>query len=80
VQDRGLRVPQDVAVVGWDDIDEVSYSRPSLTSISPDKAAIAQVAVSGLLAQIAGEAVPVGDQICGYRLVVRDSSAAVTGG
>lgn len=48
--EAGVRVPKGVAVVGFDDIEESRYSVPSLTTISPDKAEIAQVAVD-LLAQ-----------------------------
>jgi DeoR/GlpR family transcriptional regulator of sugar metabolism len=44
--DHGLRVPHDVAVVGWDDTEEAGYATPSLTSVSPDKAAIAEAAVA----------------------------------
>lgn len=46
VLDRaGLRVPEDVAVLGWDDTALARYSTPALSSISPDKEAIARTAL-----------------------------------
>ena len=74
VHAHGLKVPDDVAVVGWDDIAEAAYWAPSLTTVRPDKAAIARAAVDRLLALVAGE--PAGQQAqltCGYELVVRES-------
>ena len=44
--DLAVRVPQDIAVLGWDDSEEAIYSVPSLTSVSPDKQAIATAAVA----------------------------------
>ncbi|GGN09225.1 LacI family transcriptional regulator [Lentzea pudingi] len=43
--ERFVRVPSDLAVVGFDNNEESVYSSPSLTSVAPDKAAIAQAAV-----------------------------------
>ena len=43
--ERGLLVPKDVAIVGFDNTEESAYSLPSLTTIAPDKAAIARTAV-----------------------------------
>ncbi len=36
VVDAGLRVPEDVAVLGWDD-PLARYSRPSVSGVSPDQ-------------------------------------------
>jgi DNA-binding LacI/PurR family transcriptional regulator len=45
LQDRGIRVPKDVAVIGFDDVDEAQYSIPSLSTIDPGHREIAQTAV-----------------------------------
>ncbi len=43
---RGIAIPDRIAVAGFDDIAEGAYGFPSLTTIAPDKAAIAEAAVN----------------------------------
>jgi DNA-binding LacI/PurR family transcriptional regulator len=50
--DRGLRIPEDVAVIGFDDLEEGRYAVPSLSTISPDKAYIGRTAVELLTARM----------------------------
>ena len=73
----GIGVPDDVAVIGIDDIEECRYVRPTLTSISPDKGDIARRSV-GLLAERLAQppdAATFGREIeVDFRLVVRDST------
>ena len=69
--------PDDVAVVGFDDIEDGRYHSPSLTTISPDKEWLAENAVALLLDRIAG----VGeadrrDLTVPYTLQIRESTAA----
>ena len=80
LHDAGARVPDDVRVVGIDDIAEASYAVPSLTSVAPAKDQIAETAVR-LLARCIEE--PDGPSpattFVGHRLVERESSR-VNGG
>lgn len=49
-----LRVPEDIAIAGFDDIEDARYSTPTLTTISPDKVAIARSAVELLDERLKG--------------------------
>ncbi|MEV0345520.1 LacI family DNA-binding transcriptional regulator [Nonomuraea sp. NPDC050680] len=51
--DAGMRVPQDVRVIGFDNIAEGAYTVPSLSSIDPDHALMAGTAVGFLVKRLA---------------------------
>lgn len=70
----GLRVPDDIAIVGFDDIEEARYSFPALTTISPDKQEIARSAVAQLFGRLNDHAAPPASHQAAYRLVVREST------
>ena len=71
VHRRGLRIPDDVAVVGFDDLEEGRYFIPSLSSVSPDKALIASTAVDLI---VEPPDAPQGDVILPFELAVRGST------
>jgi DNA-binding LacI/PurR family transcriptional regulator len=78
IHEAGLRVPHDIALVGFDDVEEAEYSVPSLTTVAPDKAKIADAAVGTLLDRIVhGYGTPCELIQPGFRLVVRESSRRV---
>jgi serine phosphatase RsbU (regulator of sigma subunit)/DNA-binding LacI/PurR family transcriptional regulator len=55
---RGLRVPEDVAVVGFDDIDEARFAMPPLTTVRQAPRQLGIEAVRLVLALVAGENAP----------------------
>ncbi|WP_243076516.1 LacI family DNA-binding transcriptional regulator [Microbacterium sp. SS28] len=78
LQEAGIHVPDDVSVVGWDDLDEAQFSIPSLTTVDPGRPWIAQTAVRTLLARIAaplsGQQAAL--QLAQFEVVERESAPA----
>jgi DNA-binding LacI/PurR family transcriptional regulator len=87
-QDAGLRIPEDLSVVGFDDSPLAQRIRPALTTVQQDIAAKGQAAVAALTAEIRRTAAhaqglmhdppptPDLDVLLPTALVVRDSTAA----
>jgi DNA-binding LacI/PurR family transcriptional regulator len=78
LHEDGWSVPEDVDVVGFDDIEATRFSIPTITTVAPDKRGIARRAVRLLLDRIEAGAPggPAVDETAGHRLIVRESSGA----
>ncbi|MGL4178331.1 MAG: LacI family DNA-binding transcriptional regulator [Dermatophilaceae bacterium] len=74
LSDRGLLVPDDVSVVGFDDSPLATTMRPQLTTVRQDVAAKGRAAVAALMAQLDGMPPPA-DVVLPVELVIRDSTA-----
>lgn len=73
--EQGVRVPQDVRVVGFDDIEQSRFCTPGLTTIRPDKPEIARLALDLLTQRVRGSQATPRDARVGHRLIVRESTA-----
>lgn len=78
VLQHGLRVPEDVAVVGIDDIEDGRFSTPSLTTVSPDKEAMAHLVVELLLSRISGSVAPPRELQVTFTLEARESTVGTS--
>ena len=78
---RGVRVPADLALAGFDDIEDGRYSTPSLTTVSPDKQQIAARALQCLADRVEGGSTAAAQRVVvPHRLVVRESTAPAAAG
>lgn len=77
LKSRNIRVPEDISITGFDDIDYARYCDPPLTTISQPRDDMAQIAVDYLLKRIEGdEAEPVDTHfVRPYDFVLRKSCA-----
>lgn len=75
VFDAGLRVPDDVAVIGIDDVEEGRFARPSLSTISLDTPFIARESVRRIIERIDDPSLPATEIVAPHSLVVRESTA-----
>ena len=73
LENRGLSVPADVSVVGFDDVPDAAHYRPPLTTVRQDFEALGQLLMSRLLAAIETDGSPRPVQVS-PALVVREST------
>jgi DNA-binding LacI/PurR family transcriptional regulator len=71
----GLRVPEDVSIVGFDDIPEAAYFRPALTTVRQDFNQLGDIGVRYLLERIQFPDKPPAQHILYPKLIVRQSAA-----
>ncbi len=72
---EGLRVPQDVAVAGFDDIPPAQYVEPALTTVHQSFYRLGETAAEVLVARIKGDTSPEkrAQHVLRTRLVIRES-------
>ena len=75
VRSGGLRVPEDVSVIGYDDSPLIPMTAPPLTTVRQPVTAIARASVTTLLAGIAGSQTPDTEMLFAPDLIVRGSTA-----
>jgi DNA-binding LacI/PurR family transcriptional regulator len=76
--ERGLRVPEDISVVGFDDLPDSRHFLPPLTTVRQDFAALGTLALQSIVSAI-DEAPTADHQMIEPRLIVRESTATPRG-
>jgi LacI family repressor for deo operon, udp, cdd, tsx, nupC, and nupG len=73
---RGLRVPDDISIVGYDDSPLIAFTDPPLTTVRQPVRAMGEAAVSALITEIGGNRAPRTELLFHPELIVRGSTGA----
>jgi LacI family transcriptional regulator len=71
--EHGYRIPEDVSIMGFDDIDMSSVVRPKLSTVHYSSYEIGATATRGLMKLIRGERVDTQHTVVPHQVVIRDS-------
>lgn len=74
---QGLRVPEDVSVVGFDDIPELAHLVPALTTVRQDFQLLGQLAVEHIISLIENPKTPVYQRVLSPKLIIRESTRSI---
>ncbi|HML23458.1 MAG TPA: LacI family DNA-binding transcriptional regulator [Aggregatilinea sp.] len=74
LHERGIRIPDDVSLVGFDDIPEAAYFEPPLTTVRQDFGGLGEQSVEYLVSMIDDPDTPMHQRVLHPTLVVRDST------
>src|SRR5215470_9193301 len=77
VRRRGLRVPDDISVVGFDDLPESRWASPPLTTVRQPLAEMGLLAARTVLRLAEGQEIETPRVELATELIIRDSSAAM---
>ena len=72
----GLRVPEDISVVGYDDSTLIAFTDPPLTTVRQRVHAMGEATVRALVDEISGSQAPRAEYVFRPELVVRGSTGA----
>jgi LacI family transcriptional regulator len=72
---RGVRIPEDLSIVGFDDLEEAAIVTPALTTVRQPLAEMGRIAVSLLMRLLDNQRLEALHVELGTRLIVRDSTA-----
>ncbi len=78
VHELGRRVPDDVSIVGFDDIVMSNYTAPPLTTVSVGKEQLGRSATAWLLDKVEDRVAPDQERVAPVQLIVRASTQAVS--
>jgi DNA-binding LacI/PurR family transcriptional regulator len=78
LRERGLRVPQDISIVGFDDLPESAHFVPGLTTVRQDFQLLGRLAVEYLVGMIENPDTPIHQRVLQPRLIVRGSTQPLT--
>ena len=77
LSEAGLRVPDDVSIVGFDDIPEAAYFLPALTTVRQDFTALGEQSIDYLLSLINNPGMPVHQRVLHPELIIRNSTSSL---
>jgi LacI family transcriptional regulator len=76
IREAGLRVPQDVSVVGFDDVPLASHTEPPMTTVHQPMRQMGATAARLLLGHFEGTPLPKAPTVIPTELIVRGSTVA----
>ncbi len=76
MRSKGIQVPENVSIIGWDDTELAQSAFPTVTSVAPNKQAIAEIAVEMLLERIEGFTGMGRHRLAPFELEIRESAPA----
>jgi LacI family transcriptional regulator len=77
VRDKGLRIPQDMSIVGFDDIPQATQVHPPLTTVQQPLEEMGRVATQLLIQRLQDPQASLASVVLPTKLVIRQSSQNV---
>ncbi len=77
LRERGLQMPGDISIVGFDDIPEAAHFVPGLTTVRQDFYLLGRLATEYIVSMIEDPETPVHQRVLQPRLIVRESTRRI---